>query len=125
MGVNRGMLYTFTSYLSVKTCLHSLKRKIYNNIKPQIMKRIFSTFGLTAIVIILTSFTTPETTNTIVTNNTNTEVVNGSVLSNRKMDAVTGSVLSNRKMDAVTGSVLSNRKMDAVNGSVLSNRKMD
>ncbi len=63
------------------------------------MKKVFSTFGLTALVMILTSFTTPETNTTILDNNTNTEVVNGGIVSTRKLDILDGGIVSTRKLD--------------------------
>ncbi len=49
------------------------------------MKKSLLAIGLLSLVMVLTSFTTPET-NTIVSNTNNTEVVNGGVPSTRKMD---------------------------------------
>ena len=68
-------------------CLYSQNEKKYNNIKPQIMKKFISTFGLTTLVVLLTSFTTPETTNTIVDNNISIEVIyGGGIASTKKLD---------------------------------------
>ena len=89
------------------------------------MKKVFTTFGLTVLVLVLTSFTTPQTTATVVDNSNNTEIVNGSIISTRKLDAIEGSIISTRKLDAVEGSIISTRKLDAVNGSIISTRKLD
>ena len=77
------------------------------------MKRAILTFGLFSLVMVLTSFTTPETTTALlIDNKTTSELVNatGIVGGNRKVDA-TGIVGGNRKVDA-TGIVGGNRKVD-------------
>ena len=88
------------------------------------MKRAILTFGLFSLVMVLTSFTTPVTSNINVSNITPVEIVyaTGIVGGNRKVDA-TGIVGGNRKVDA-TGIVGGNRKVDAT-GIVGGNRKVD
>ena len=76
------------------------------------MKKVFTTFGLTALVMVLTSFTTPETKATINENSTNTEIVNGAIFSNKKVDASNGAIFSNKKLDAANGAIFSNKKLD-------------
>ena len=43
------------------------------------MKKVFTTFGLTALVMVLTSFTTPETTIATVDNTTTSQTVDASI----------------------------------------------
>lgn len=65
------------------------------------MKKSILTIGLLSLVMILTSFTTPETTRATVNNNTTVDAVgSGSVGGNVKLDAVgSGSVGGNVKLD--------------------------
>jgi len=68
------------------------------------MKKAILTFGLFSLMMILTSFTTPETvTNTSTTNNSQLEAVGSACAGgNKKVDAV-GSACAggNKKVDAV------------------------
>ena len=90
------------------------------------MKKVFTTFGLTALVMVLTSFTTPETKiTTIVENNNTTEIVSGNIFSTRKLDATNGNIFSTRKLDATNGNIFSTRKLDGTNGNIFSTRKLD
>ena len=75
------------------------------------MKRAILTFGLFSLVMILTSFTTPETT-TKIDNTTTVEVVSGSIIPTRKLDVVSGSIIPTRKLDVVNGSIIPTRKLD-------------
>jgi hypothetical protein len=94
------------------------------------MKKSILTIGLFSLVMILTSFTTPET-NTVTRTNIDTTIGlagSASAGQNRKMDlAGSASAGQNRKMDlAGSASAGQNRKMDlAGSASAGQNRKMD
>ena len=88
------------------------------------MKKAILTFGLLSLVMVLTSFTTPETT-TKIDNTTTVEVVSGSIIPNKKFDVVDGSIIPNKKFDVVDGSIIPNKKFDVVNGSIIPNKKFD
>jgi hypothetical protein len=75
------------------------------------MKKVFTTFGLTTLVIVLTSFTTPETTTITVDNNQS------------ELDATDRSVLVRRRLDASDRAVLVRRRLDASDGSILVRRR--
>ncbi len=102
-----------------------------NNIKTQIMKKAILTIGLFSLVMILTSFTTPETSNVskIENNNTSVDLVgSGSAGGNKKVDLVgSGSAGGNKKVDLVgSGSAGGNKKVDLVgSGSAGGNKKVD
>ena len=94
------------------------------------MKRAILTFGLFSLVMILTSFTTPETTKIIVDNNTTSfeAAGSGSVGGNKRLDAAgSGSVGGNKRLDAAgSGSVGGNKRLDAAgSGSVGGNKRLD
>ena len=81
------------------------------------MKKAILTFGLFSLMMILTSFTAPETVNVSSNNNANLSVDlvgSGSAGGNRKVDLVgSGSAGGNRKVDLVgSGSAGGNRKVD-------------
>ena len=50
------------------------------------MKKFISTFGLTALVVLLTSFTSPEAATIVVDNTNNAEIVNRGIVSTKKLD---------------------------------------
>jgi hypothetical protein len=108
---------------------HLTTKNYHNNIKPQIMKKAILTFGLFSLVMILTSFTTPENTNVTVNNNTTVEAAgSGSAGGNMKLDAAgSGSAGGNMKLDAAgSGSAGGNMKLDAAgSGSAGGNMKLD
>ena len=65
------------------------------------MKKAILTFGLFSLVMILTSFTTPETTtNETITNNSTT------------MDAAGSGSVRNQKLDAAGSGSVRNQKLD-------------
>jgi len=79
------------------------------------MKKAILTIGLFSLVMILTSFTTPEKTNTILTNSFSVDLTGGaSVGGNKKIDLTGGaSVGGNKKIDLTGGaSVGGNKKID-------------
>ncbi len=79
------------------------------------MKKAILTIGLFSLVMILTSFTTPETTKLTVSNNTTIEAAgSGSAGGNVKLDAAgSGSAGGNVKLDAAgSGSAGGNVKLD-------------
>jgi hypothetical protein len=79
------------------------------------MKKSFLTIGLLSLVMILTSFTTPETTKVTVNNNISLQAAgNGSAGGNMKLDAAgNGSAGGNMKLDAAgNGSAGGNMKLD-------------
>jgi hypothetical protein len=89
--------------------------KLKNNINPQIMKKAILTFGLFSLMMILTSFTTPENVTTKIDNNTSIELAgSGSAGGNKKVDlAGSGSAGGNKKVDlAGSGSAGGNKKVD-------------
>jgi len=78
------------------------------------MKKAILTFGLLSLVMILTSFTTPETTKATV-NNTDVQAVGSNAVGgNVKLDAVgSNAVGGNVKLDAVgSNAVGGNVKLD-------------
>jgi hypothetical protein len=106
------------------------KTKQNNNIKTQIMKKAILTIGLFSLVMILTSFTTPEAKNiSNVENNSNVELTGSqSAGGNKKLD-LTGSQSAggNKKLD-LTGSQSAggNKKLDLTGSqSAGGNKKLD
>ena len=96
------------------------------------MKKAILTIGLFSLVMVLTSFTTPETKNNDkVANNANITVDlvgSGSAGGNKKVDLVgSGSAGGNKKVDLVgSGSAGGNKKVDLVgSGSAGGNKKVD
>ena len=65
------------------------------------MKRAILTFGLFSLVMVLTSFTTPETKNTTVNNNTTVEAAGqGAAGGNMRLDAAgQGAAGGNMRLD--------------------------
>jgi hypothetical protein len=104
------------------------ERQVTNNVKSKkqhkkspIMKKAIVTIGLFSLVMILTSFTTPETNNLNI-------VGQGSTRGNMKLDIVgQGSTRGNMKLDIVgQGSTRGNMKLDIVGqGSTRGNMKLD
>ena len=79
------------------------------------MKKAILTIGLFSLVMILTSFTTPETASKLNNSNTNIDLVgSGSAGGNQKLDLVgSGSAGGNQKLDLVgSGSAGGNQKLD-------------
>ncbi len=79
------------------------------------MRKSILTIGLLSLVMILTSFTTPETNKATVNNTTTLEAVgNGSAGGNVRLDAVgNGSAGGNKRLDAVgNGSAGGNKRLD-------------
>jgi hypothetical protein len=107
------------------------KTKQNNNIKTQIMKKAILTIGLFSLVMILTSFTTPETSSLSISDNNIVSidlVGGGSAGGNKKVDLVGGgSAGGNKKVDLVGGgSAGGNKKVDLVGGgSAGGNKKVD
>ena len=87
-----------------------------NHIKTNIMKKAILTFGLFSLMMILTSFTTPEaSTNVIITNNSQVEAVGSQCAGgNKKVDAVGSQCAGgNKKVDAVGSQCAGgNKKVD-------------
>jgi hypothetical protein len=91
--------------------------KTYNNIKPHIMKKVFYTFGLLSLVMILTSFTKPETNKVTVNKNTTLEAVgSGAAGGTVRLDAVgSGAAGGTVRLDAVgSGAAGGTVRLDAV-----------
>jgi hypothetical protein len=92
------------------------------------MKKAMVTIGLFSLVMILTSFTTPETSNVdIETNNINI-LGQGSTRGNMKLDILgQGSTRGNMKLDILgQGSTRGNMKLDILGqGSTRGNMKLD
>jgi hypothetical protein len=107
------------------------KTKQNNNIKTQIMKKAILTIGLFSLVMILTSFTTPETTKNTNVDNTNESInlVGGAATGgNKKLDLVGGAATGgNKKLDLVGGAATGgNKKLDLVGGAATGgNKKLD
>jgi hypothetical protein len=97
--------------------------------KPHIMKKAILTFGLLSLVMVLTSFTAPQTTKVTINNNASVEAAGSqSVGGNVKLDAAgSQSVGGNVKLDAAgSQSVGGNVKLDAAGSqSVGGNVKLD
>jgi len=92
------------------------------------MKKFISTFGLTALVVLLTSFTSPEAATIVVDKTNNSEIVNGrGVFSTKKLDVQDGrGVFSTKKLDVLDErGVFSTKKLDVVNRGVFSTKKLD
>jgi general stress protein YciG len=94
------------------------------------MKKAILTIGLFSLMMILTSFTTPETTNNIkVKNSTAVELVGGQATGgNQKLDLVGGQATGgNQKLDLVGGQATGgNQKLDLVGGQATGgNQKLD
>ena len=93
------------------------------------MKKAILTIGLFSLMMILTSFTTPETTNAKVETTAFADLVGGgSAGGNKKVDLVGGgSAGGNKKVDLVGGgSAGGNKKVDLVGGgSAGGNKKVD
>jgi hypothetical protein len=107
-----------------------LKNKLYKFNNNQIMKKVILTAGLFSLVMVLTSFTTPDTEPTIIIDgNGNVEIVGaGAVGGNKKVDIVGASAVGgNKKVDIVgAGAVGGNKKVDIVGaGAVGGNKKID
>jgi hypothetical protein len=107
-----------------------LKNKLYKFNNNQIMKKVILTAGLFSLVMVLTSFTTPDTEPTVkIDGNGNVEIVGaGSAGGNKKVDIVgAGSAGGNKKVDIVgAGSAGGNKKVDIVGaGSAGGNKKVD
>jgi hypothetical protein len=95
--------------------MHLTEVKTYNNIKPHIMKKSFLAIGLLSLVMILTSFTTPETTKATVNNTTTVEAAGSGVVGgNFRLDAAgSGVVGGNFRLDAAgSGVVGGNFRLD-------------
>ena len=86
------------------------------------MKKAILTFGLFSLVLILTSFTTPETT---IKNTTQIEAVGAAGGRNVKLDAVGAAGGTNVKLDAVGAAGGRNVKLDAVGAAGGTNVKLD
>ena len=103
--------------------------KSLNNIKPQIMKKAILTIGLFSLVMILTSFTTPETSKMTLSNNTTVDAVGSAATGgNKKLDAVGSAATGgNKKLDAVGSAATGgNKKLDAVGSAATGgNKKLD
>jgi hypothetical protein len=63
------------------------------------MKKFISTFGLTALVVLLTSFTSPEAATIVVDKTNNTEIVNRGIVSTKKLDVADRGIVSTKKLD--------------------------
>jgi hypothetical protein len=104
------------------------KSKKHKNIKSQIMKKAILTIGLFSLVMILTSFTTPET-NSTAKSDTNVNIIGGnSAGGNVKLDIIGGnSAGGNVKLDIIGGnSAGGNVKLDIIGGnSAGGNVKLD
>jgi hypothetical protein len=106
------------------------KTKQNNNIKTQIMKKAILTIGLFSLVMILTSFTTPETKNNAkVENNAIVDLTgNQSLGGNKKVDLTGNQSLGGNKKVDLTGnqSLGGNKKVDLTgNQSLGGNKKVD
>lgn len=86
------------------------------------MKKAILTIGLFSLVMILTSFTTPETTKIVATQ---TEAVGSAGGKNVKLDAVGSAGGTNVKLDAVGSAGGKNVKLDAVGSAGGTNVKLD
>ena len=86
------------------------------------MKKAILTIGLFSLVMILTSFTTPETTKIT---STQTEAVGAAGGGNIKLDAVGAAGGGNIKLDAVGAAGGKNIKLDAVGAAGGRNIKLD
>ncbi len=81
------------------------------------MKRAILTFGLFSLVMVLTSFTTPETSTILLVDNINTTIEaagQGAVGGNKRLDAAgQGAVGGNKRLDASgQGAVGGNKRLD-------------
>jgi hypothetical protein len=111
----------FTSQITTLKSKNNLK-------KPQIMKNAILTFGLSSLVMILTSFTTPETNKATVNNTTGQAAGQNAVGGNVKLDAAgQNAVGGNVKLDAAgQNAVGGNVKLDAAGqNAVGGNVKLD
>ncbi len=75
------------------------------------MKKSILTIGLFSLVMILTSFTTPETVSATNVENRNSVDYIGGALSSKKNDYI-GGALSSKKNDYIGGGALSSKKSD-------------
>jgi len=94
------------------------------------MKKAILTIGLFSLVMVLTSFTTPETKPVVTINtNGNVELVgSGAAGGNQKLDLVgSGAAGGNQKLDLVgSGAAGGNQKLDLVgSGAAGGNQKLD
>jgi hypothetical protein len=112
---------------SAESQVYSIVKPKYN-IKPQIMKKAILTIGLFSLVMILTSFTTPETAAKL-NSTTNVDLVgSGAAGGNPKLDLVgSGAAGGNPKLDLVgSGAAGGNPKLDLVgSGAAGGNPKLD
>lgn len=79
------------------------------------MKKSILTIGLFSLVMVLTSFTTPETNAMTIDNNGNVDIVgSGAAGGNKKVDIVgSGAAGGNKKVDIVgSGAAGGNKKVD-------------
>jgi hypothetical protein len=94
------------------------KSKKHKNIKSQIMKKAILTIGLFSLVMILTSFTTPET-NSTAKSDTNVNIIGGGASGgNVKVDIIGGGASGkNVKVDIIGGGASGkNVKVDIIGG---------
>jgi hypothetical protein len=102
------------------------KTKQNNNIKTQIMKKAILTIGLFSLVMILTSFTTPETkNNTKVENNTIVELNGNQTAGNKKVDLNGNQTAGNKKVDLNGNQTAGNKKVDLNGNQTAGNKKVD
>ena len=77
------------------------------------MKKSIASIGLLALVMVLTSFTTPETA-TVSLNNDSAELYGGATNTTRKSDLYGGATNTTRKSDLYGGATNTTRKSDLI-----------
>ena len=90
------------------------------------MKRAILTFGLFSLVMVLTSFTTPETSTTLLNNDTTIEAVgSGATGRTKRLDAVgSGATGRTKRLDAVgSGATGRTKRLDAVGSAAIGGTK--
>ena len=95
------------------------------------MKRAILTFGLFSLVMVLTSFTTPETSTTLLVDNNDTAIEavgSGSTGRTKRLDAVgSGATGRTKRLDAVgSGATGKTKRLDAVgSGATGGTKRLD
>jgi hypothetical protein len=89
------------------------------------MKKAILTIGLFSLVMILTSFTTPETNNNTVKSDSNVNSIGGVTGGNVKVDMIGGVTGGNVKVDMIGGVTGGNVKVDMIGGVTGGNVKVD
>ena len=74
------------------------------------MKKAILTIGLFSLIMILTSFTTPEVVST--DNNANTELVGSGSAGNKRLDLVGSGSAGNKRLDLVGSGSAGNKRLD-------------